>query len=317
MRLAVLAAMGLAWSWTCVTARAADLVRVGYAAQSFSFDGSVEMGIQEGFFTRQGLTVQPTMFGGGAKLHTAMIAGAEDIGLAAGSDFAFLVKGSPEHVVYGVVNQPYSVGVSVVDPAIRAPDDLIGKRIGVTTQGSYTYWFASQLPRFLNWKPGQTAIPVSIGGSLANQMASLTTGQVDAVVGDIVLGLTLHKEGKGQLVLNASDVVKDVVTAMVFAHNDLMAQKPDVLQRFLVGLRQSIDFLVAHKDVTMALAIRLNKTDPEITARYIDITNPGWSMDGVITKAQLRGTAVAIQQAGLLDTVADLQKLYDPDFAPH
>src|ERR1700761_1749220 len=119
-----LAAPVLALCLACGGAQAAEIVRVGYAAQSFAFTGAVEMGLQQGFFAREGLDVQPTMFSGGAKLHQAMIAGSEDVGMAAASEFSLLVRGSPERAVYGVVTEPYSVGVSAVDPAIRTPDDL-------------------------------------------------------------------------------------------------------------------------------------------------------------------------------------------------
>jgi NitT/TauT family transport system substrate-binding protein len=306
----------LAFCLACGGAQAADVVRVGYAAQSFAFTGAVEMGLQQGFFAEEGLDVQPTMYGGGAKLHQAMIAGSEDVGMAAASDFSLLVKGAPERAVYGVVNEPFSVGVSAVDPAIRAPDDLKGRRLGVTTQGSYTYWFASQLPHFLHWKPGEAAVPVSIGGTLAAQMAAVTTGQVDAAVGDIVLGLMLQHEGRGRIVLNASEVVKYVVTSLVFAHHDMMAEHPEVLRRYLAGLRQSIDFLVSHKDATVKLAVRLNGLPEPVIAQYIDITNPGWSRDGRISAAQLQGTAEAIAQAGLLPSVPDLTPYYTEAYFP-
>src|ERR1700746_485885 len=85
----------------CGVAQAADVVRVGYAAQPRAFTGAVEMGLQQGFFAREGLDVQPTMFSGGAKLHQAMIAGSEDVDMAAASDFSLPVKGSPERGAYG------------------------------------------------------------------------------------------------------------------------------------------------------------------------------------------------------------------------
>jgi ABC-type nitrate/sulfonate/bicarbonate transport system substrate-binding protein len=296
-------------------ARAADLVRVGYAAQSFAFSGAVEAGLELGVFARSGLDVRPTTFGGGAKLHQAMLSGDEDIAMAAGSDFAFLVKGSPEKAVYGVVNAPYSVGLFVTDPAIRTPDDLKGRKIGVTTRGSYTFWFASQLPHFLNWSSGAVT-PVSIGGSLANETAALTTGQVDGVVGDIVLGLMLQHESRGRTLLNGADLVHDVLTALVYAHNDLIAQRPDVLRRYLAGIRESVDYIISHRDFTIALTSRLNALPPEVMARYVDITNPGWSRDGHIAPEQFPATAEAIVQAGLLEAKPDLTPFYNSSFAP-
>ena len=295
-------------------ARAQDKLRVGYAAQSFSFTGSVETGIEQGIFARHGLDIAATTYGGGAKLHQAMLAGEADIGMAAASDFYLLVKGAPERAVYGVVNAPFSVGVAATSK-IRTPDDLKGRRIGVTTQGSYTYWFATQIPHFLHWTDG-AVIPIAVGGSLATQTAALVTGQVDAVVGDIVLGLSLEARNRGHIVLNGADVVRDVVTSLAFAHQDLIAQRPEVLRRYLLALRESIDYLVTHRDDTVRLATRLLGLPPQVVAHYIDITNPGWSPDGRISRQQLTGTAQAIVQSGLLPELPDLAPYYLADFAP-
>lgn len=297
-------------------ARANDALMVGYAAQSFAFTGAVETGLEQGFFSRAGLDVTAATYGGGARLHQAMLAGEADIAMAAASDFYLLVKGAPERAVYGVVNEPFSVGVSVADPAIRTPDDLKGRRIGVTTKGSYTFWFATEMPHFLHWTDGATVTPVSVGGSLATQTAALVTGQVDAVVGDIVLGLGLAQQGRGRIILNGADVVHDVVTALAFAHTDLIAHRPEVLRRYLAALRQSIDFLVAHREATVRLETRLSGLPEVVVGRYIDITMPGWSRDGRISRQQLVGTSRAIAASGLLPDAVDLAPYYLAEFAP-
>ena len=292
----------------------ADPLRVGYAAQAIIFTVPVQTGIEHGFFAAHGVEISPLMFAGGAKLHQAMLAGAVDIGMASGSDFAWLVKGSPEMVTYAVVQQPYSVGISAIDPAIRTPDDLNGKRIGVTTVGSYTYWLASELPHLLHWKTG-SAIPVTVGGSIAAETAALTTGQIDAVVTDIALGLTLAQQGRGRLVLDAADIVRDVVSSAVFVHKDLLASQPDALRRFTAAMRQSLDYIAAHPDDTAATAAKESGFPLDVVRREVAIMQPGWSKDGRITQAQLRGTAVAIQQAGLLDRVVDLSPYYTDAFS--
>ena len=296
-------------------ALAADPVRVGYAAQSIIFGGPIQAGIDQGYFTAQGLVITPTTYGGGAKLHQAMASGAEDIGIAAATDLALLVKGAPERVVYGVVDVPYSVVISAIDPAIRTADDLKGRRIGVTTTGSYTYWFASQLPYLMHWTSGR-AIPISVGGSLSGQLAALVSGQVDAIVGDIALGLELEDEHRGRIVLNGADVVRDVPSSVVFAHTDFLAQHPDVLRRFIAGVRQSLDHIIDDRADTIDLAMRNTGLGRPIMAREIDAIAPGWSRDGRITPAELSATALVIVQAGLLDEQPDLTPYVERSYMP-
>jgi ABC-type nitrate/sulfonate/bicarbonate transport system substrate-binding protein len=245
-----------------------------------------------------------------------MIAGATDIGLGTGSDFAYVVKGSPEKCVYLVVDKPYSVGVAVTNPAIKVPDDLKGRKVGVTSVGAYTYWFASELPQFLHWPEGVKVTPVSVGGENAGQLAALLTGQIDAVVFDISIGLQLQAQGKGRLLMNAADYVKDVVTTVVWAHNDLQRDHADELKRFLAAMRKSTDYLIDHRDAQVALIAKGTGLSTEIVGPYVDITNPGWSRSGRISPAQLAGTAQALVQSGLLGDVPDLAPLYTAAFDP-
>ncbi len=294
---------------------AADPIRVGYAAQSIIFGGPIQAGIDHGYFADQGLSIMPTTFSGGAKLHAAMASGAEDIGIAAATDLALLVKGAPEKLVYGVVDAPYSVAVSAIDPAIRTGDDLKGRKVGVTTTGSYTYWFASQLPQFLHWSSGR-AIPVSVGGSLSGQTAALVSGQIDAVVSDIALGLMLESEKRGRIVLNGADVVRDVPSSAVFVQGDFLRDHPDQVRRFVAGVRQSLDHIIAHHDDMIDLLMRNTGLDRAVMAREADIIAPGWSRDGRITPAQIAATALVIVQAGLLDELPDLTPYVVTDFMP-
>jgi ABC-type nitrate/sulfonate/bicarbonate transport system substrate-binding protein len=229
----------LYFSWLAFVASpafAADPVRVGYASQTIIFGGPVQCGIEQGFFARLGLGIVPTTYSGGAKLHQAMAAGAVDLALASITDMALLVKGAPERVIYGVVNAPYSVSIMALNPAIRSADDLKGRKIGVTTAGSYTYWLVSQLPRFLHWDSGR-AMPVSVGGVLSGQMAALVSGQIDALVGEVGVGLTLEQEKRGRIVLNAADMVHDVPASVVFGETTFLRDHPDVAARFIQGLR--------------------------------------------------------------------------------
>ena len=297
-------------------AATAETLRVGYAAQSPTFYAPIETARDQGYFKQAGLEVEATTFGGGAKLHGAMIAGATDIGLGTGSDFAWVVKGSPEKCVYLIVDKPYSIGVAVTNPAINTPDDLKGRKIGVTSVGAYTYWFASELPHFLNWPAGTKVTTVSVGGETSGQLAALLTGQIDAVVFDISVGLQLQHDHRGRLLMNAADYVKDVVTTVVWAHNDLQRDHPDELRRFLAAMRKATDYLIDHHDYQVQLIAKGTGLPVDIINQYVDITNPGWSKTGRITPAQLAGTAKVLVQSGLLTEVPDLTPDYTPAFDP-
>src|SRR5581483_4788285 len=74
---------------------AEKLVVARSSTSGFTFD-PLNIGIEKGIYAKDGLDVEMSVMEGSAKLHQAMLAGALDIGLGAGTDLAFLVKGSPE-----------------------------------------------------------------------------------------------------------------------------------------------------------------------------------------------------------------------------
>src|SRR5256885_6388109 len=76
-------------------ADAAEKLRVGKAVPFAWTFTPLDVGIQTGQFARQGLTVEPSAFGGDAKLQQALTAAGIDIGIGSGPGMAFMAKGGP------------------------------------------------------------------------------------------------------------------------------------------------------------------------------------------------------------------------------
>src|SRR5215472_7981987 len=104
--------LGGAAAWP-VRARAADKIRVGNpSAQAFSFV-PLRLGVAQGLFAKYGIEIEEITLNGSAKLHQAMVAGSIDIGLGAGPDLVFPVKGVPEMAVASMAGPPLLLGVVV------------------------------------------------------------------------------------------------------------------------------------------------------------------------------------------------------------
>src|ERR1700686_1187445 len=122
-------------------AAAADKVRVGKSvSQPFAF-APVEIGAAEGIWAKHDLDVETVIFAGDAKLQQGMVANSVDFGLGSGPAMGFLAKGVPAKAVGALANEPLSMGLIVgASPAIQKPQDLKNTKIGVTTNGSLSYW---------------------------------------------------------------------------------------------------------------------------------------------------------------------------------
>jgi NitT/TauT family transport system substrate-binding protein len=296
------------------TARADDVVRVGSAAQAFSF-AVPEIGMSAGIFQKLGIDAQKLEFSGAAKLNQGMLANAVDVGLTGSTDFAFSVKGSPTTTVGAIVNRPVNMVVATLNN-ITSVDQLKGKKIGVTQSGTLTFWLAHALAQKQGWDQ-DSVVTVPLGGVLANQVASLITGQVDAVVSDAAVGLILASQNRGHILTTAQDFTPNLMINSIIAHNDFIKNKPDVLRRFLAGWYQSVTYLLSHKDEAVRVGMKVTSlTEPLMSAEYDEQTGM-WSRDGKISDAQLNQLAQAIFDIGLVDDKPDLTKYYDARFLPN
>ena len=128
-------------------AAAADKVRVGKSvSQPFAF-APIEIGAAEGIWAKHDLDVETVIFAGDAKLQQGLVANSVDFGLGSGPAMGFLAKGVPAKAVGALANEPLSMGLIVgAAPDIQKPGDLKGKKIGVTTNGSLSYWLGHLRP---------------------------------------------------------------------------------------------------------------------------------------------------------------------------
>ena len=297
-------------------ASAADKLRVGKTTpQGYAFV-PVDVGVQHGFFAKYGLEIEIVNFTGGARLHQGMTAGAADIGLGSGPDFAFLVKGAPEIGVADYADPPLDMAVTVpYDSPIRSVDDLKGKKIGVTGAGAMTHWLALELAHVKNWgKNGVT--PVFLGGDRPAQAAGLITHQVDAVISDPALGFQMEEEKKGRVLAPASSYVKEFMTHIIFAHTDVLKSNPDAVKRFLKGWFETIAYMRANKAEVVKIAVPVTGMSPSVASREYDFVTPSFTSDGKFNVKGLVPIARSFVDLEIFDKEPDLAKYWTEAYLP-
>src|SRR5262245_48856109 len=188
---------------------AEKLVVARSSTTGFTFD-ALNIGIEKGIYAKHGLDVQMSVLEGSAKLHQAMLAGALDIGLGAGTDLAFLVKGSPETAVGAIMIGAgiYGLVVGPNSSSIHGVADLKGKKIGISTVGSMTQWLVLRMVQQQGWQREDITM-VTVGSDSVAQTAALETRQIDAVMGAAALGWQLETQSRGRLLIPASQIVSN------------------------------------------------------------------------------------------------------------
>lgn len=299
----------------CGSAWAADVLRVGKSSpQSFSFV-PLDVGINAGIFQKNGLDVHIIGFSGGTKMHQALAADGIDIGFGSGPQMILTAKGSPMKAVAEMAGAPLVFAMIVpYDSPIKSLDDLKGKKIGVSGIPSLSSFMAEELALKKGWGP-KGITPVGIGGMNYGVVAALRTHQVDAVTFDLRVGLQLEQSKEGRVLAPCSDYVTHFITHAIFAQNDLIKNKPDVLRRFLKSWFETIVYMQHNKEQSVAIASKVTGASTSLEGLEYDRLMPHFfSTDGRFQQDDLAAVAQSLVMLKDADKLPDMSKLYTEDF---
>jgi ABC-type nitrate/sulfonate/bicarbonate transport system substrate-binding protein len=297
-------------------AAAEDHLRVGIpATESFPFM-PVDFGASLGIFQHDGVSVERIILLGGGKLHQGMIADAIDIAVGSGTDFAFLVKGAPEIGIAAMAGPPRLLGFVVpYDSPAHGPDDLRGKLIGTASAGSLTDWLAHRLAQERHWAPDDLRVAV-IGADKTTITAALVTHQLDAAVTASALGFELAETQRGRLLLSAATIAGDFVTYAIFATDKIVQDNPNAVREFLKGWFETIAYMRAHRDETIAYAVTAVRRSAGVEAQEYDTVMPMYSADGKFPASGLAVVRRSFVEMRVFDSEPDLTKYYTEAFLP-
>ena len=298
-----------------VPSAVAETLRAGTPAGSNFTFLPLRIGITQGAFKKVGLDIEVSDFGGGAKLQQAFVAGAVDIAVSAGTDMAFIAKGAPERAVAAMGSKPVLGLVVPYDSPLKTVDDLKGKKVGVTTVGSLTAWLMQRLMQQKGWKPGDVTL-VPIGSELSNEIALVSTNQIDAVVAPPAVGLQLESQKHGRLLLQTIDPGADFLGEAIFASTALLHDHPDAVRRFLQAWFENMDWMYAHKAEVVDFVRGYTHFSPEIESQEYDMVMPIFSRDGRFHAAALKTLQQSFVDMGTLDHAPDMSKLYTEAYLP-
>jgi ABC-type nitrate/sulfonate/bicarbonate transport system substrate-binding protein len=316
VRRGVLAALLLAIApWPGGEALALEKVRLGKAvSNSFAF-GATEVGIEAKIFEAEGIEVEVTSFRGDAQLQQALAAGSVDVGLGSGPGLGFRAKGAPAIGVAAMYGPPANLALVLpFGSPVMTIADLKGKRIGVTTAGSLTDWLVRELSRQQGW--GSDGMQILALGQMQARLAAIQRGELDGMVIEAATGYELEEAGKAKNFLLFGDIAKDFYTHVIFATDDLIEKRPDLLRRFLRGWFKTIAFMRANKDFAVASEANTIEVKPSIAAKIYDAQISGFSADGAWNPAAIDVIRHSLKELGILSVVPEAKAIYNDQFVP-
>lgn len=291
---------------------AQDRIIVGKSVGNSLAFTPVDIGIEKGIWAKHGLELEVQVYGGEARLQQALISNATDFALGSGPGMGFLARGVEATTIGVIANEPLSMGLIVSDVENR--EDLRGKRIGITTNGSLTFWLAREFSRQMGW--GVDGLqPVAVG-ALPAQIAALRSGQTDGFIMSSSSGYVLEKEGQAKVLLEFGELVPKFLTHVIFATNRVVEDRPDVVRRFLAGWQETVDWMFDNREEAVALAMNVTGLPEDVALREYDVVMPMMSRDMRFDAEALDVVANSIVEMELTTELPDMSQLYTEEFLP-
>jgi NitT/TauT family transport system substrate-binding protein len=260
-------------------AYANELIRVGKAQTAAWTFLPADVGVAEGLFAKEGLDLEISSLGGDAKVQQALAAGSIDFGLGSGPGLAFAAKGAPAIGVVAFAGPPRNISAIVLaDSPIKTISDLRGKLMAVSTVGSLSDWLAKQMAIQEGW--GQDGIRTVPLGAIETSLAALRAKRIDAMILATELGFSLEQRNEGRMLTSMDRYAPHFITHVVFAPKSMVAEKPDLVERFLRGFFAAIAFMKAHRQETGEIAQKVLNQEPSVVAKDYDFEIGMLSDDG-------------------------------------
>jgi NitT/TauT family transport system substrate-binding protein len=237
--------------------------------QDFVHALPAQIAAEQGFFTKEGLTVTIVGFTSGSDLTKAMAGGSIDVGEATGLDaVSASAHGVNLEAFYGVEGPSPMTLIVPAKSSIKSFSDLKGKKVGISAFGSMTdYVLRAALKKENIALSGVTEVPL---GAPSTTIAALGRGDIDALILPVNFGYTLEASGAGTIAQSASKVLgSNDQFAQLMAEDTYISSHKTALKRIAAAYTDALTYMKSHKSDSVALAVsKLGMSEPIAITTY-------------------------------------------------
>ena len=296
-----------------VLGQAKPVVRIGVPTKTYFPTIIAETALRQKLFDKEGVECQLTIYRSGAEGFEAIAAGAADLiynssssvaaGLMKGVKTKCVANGGLGYYGWHMVVKP--------DSPIKKLSELAGKKVGITSAGSGSdilarWTMADQKIEF-------TRVPLGGGGLVPN----LLTGNVDATVLYSPLTYQVMQAKQARSIGDFGELVPPHSTGSWIAHEKIITERPQALQKALNALYGGLAFLRAPQNRAAAVKIiaEIDEIAEPIAAAELDGNIVKLSTSGEFRKEWMDRALEMARLIGMKD-LAPVEQSYVSSFKP-
>ena len=286
----------------------AQTLKVPYVSIS-GFQAPLYLGERAGLFKKNQLDAQLIYMPGGSLIVQTLLSG--DVGIASlapPSAVAAWVKGAELALVAGGIER--ALNVLMVNPKIKNPDDLKGKRVAISRFGSLSDISLRDALAFYKLKANQDVAVAQMGG-LGERMVALTSGVVDGAILNVDQVFQAEKLGF-QVLIDLRKLPLTYSTQGIVVSKDFLRAQRSTVKRFLRVYIEGIKIFKTDKEFSMETLGRYIKTgDREILSKTYDVYREAWESVPLVRREGIQQALDSIPEASAKSAKLNLDSLID------
>ena len=146
--------------------------------------------------------------------------------------------------------------------------------------------------------------------------AAIKTGQLDGYIGALESGYALEEQKEWRVITSAAPFVDDFITHVFFVRDEMIQKRPEVVRAYLRGWMDTIAFMKANKDKTVAITAKVINVPPSVAARAYDEQMSNFSPDGTFDPKAVAVLKQSFIEMGLLKEIPADNAMFTTQFVP-
>jgi ABC-type nitrate/sulfonate/bicarbonate transport system substrate-binding protein len=270
---------------------------------------------EKGFYAKENLSVTFNALGDTSPIDL-VASGKADFGITSADNLlSARAKGSPVVAVATIFQRSPVAFISLAEKNITRPQDLIGKKVLVHFDGTTGLVYHALLA-------SQGIDPAKVEGVPRTDFGNdpLLKGQVDVMDAFITnQPVQLAQAGHPVNAILASDYGIDIYANIIFTSEATIANKPELVERFLRATTQGIQSALQDPKGAVALAVARNsdlspEAEIESMNRSLPLLNPAGGRPGMMRPEDWEITHQILLDQGILDKPLDVKAAYNLSF---
>jgi ABC-type nitrate/sulfonate/bicarbonate transport system substrate-binding protein len=289
---------------TASSAPALENIRVSYATLSAAYMDHI-CAMDKGYLKEEGLNIEVIRAPGGVAT-PGLLSGQFQFSSSASSSLSAGVRGGPVKIIYTNLSRP-TYSLVAIKSDITSAKDLVGKKIAINSFGDTGHLATILYLKKMRVNP--TAVLFIAVGRNEVRFPALMSGAIDAsplTVRDLVA----LKDQKHIVLANLSKEIQ-LVWNGVATSNRLLAENPNLVERFLRALAKGREFARRYRDETIGFISKRDPTPVDAIKVDYDATKASMTEDGALPDDVLRDEIATRAELTKVVNAPDISAVFD------